>query len=61
MSAVENWAVRQLSGTDARLSNLTAVDASCRGGVVAVLTPRRMIEVDDTVAVVRDDGVVEDD
>src|SRR5262245_18376493 len=42
-------------------SHLAFVDARGGCGVVLIVTPRRMMEMDDEIAVVRNDGPVESD
>ena len=41
------------------LRYLTAIDPSCSGGIVAVLAPGRMIEMNHRVTIPRCDGIIE--
>ena len=48
------WELARLLST-----NLSTFDTSSRGRIVAIFAPSGMVEVDDAIAVIRNDGVVE--
>src|SRR5207247_10242540 len=58
------WVVRRPHGgrsSPAMSAHLSFVDARGGCGVVLVVTPRRMMEMDDEIAIVRNDRPVEGD